>query len=108
MGIVYQLGSVNLNQQEQEYIDKKIKKACRLLPRNKEEKKRISVEIAQDKHKFWKVSVVVSTSKKSFRVKKMNDDLLVATDMAEDALAKQIRRDNEKVKNLKRKRKQKG
>lgn len=107
MEIVYQMGTVRLNQQEQDYIDKKIKKASKLLPRNKEEKKRIKVEVQQDKHNFWIISVVVSTPKKTFRVKKSDDDLLVAVDMTEEALAKQIRRDNERTRSLIRKRKRK-
>lgn len=104
MGIVYQLGPVKLNEQEQEYIDKRMRKIQRLLTRSKEEEKKINMEISQDKRNFWIVSVTAQIPKKIFRVKKSGNELLEVVDIAEGALSEQIRRNNEKMKNLIRKR----
>ena len=105
MEIVYQLGETRLNKYEQDYIDEKMKKVMRLLTRNKGSEKKINVEIEQDKHSFWNISVTARIPRKVFRVKKSGNKLLGVVDIAEGALSEQIRRENEKVKNLIRKRK---
>ena len=105
MGIVYQLGTIKLNMQEQDYIDRKMKKVEKILIKTKDGEKRINLEISQDKRTFWNVSLTVQIPKKIFRVKKTGNKLLEVVDVAEGAISEQIRRENEKIKDFVRKRK---
>jgi len=107
MNIDYQFTSTKISQGEKNYIEKKINKINKLLTRNKSEEKKASVEISQDKHSFWKVSITLNIPRKTFRAKKTDNDLLVAVDQTEKALTEQIRRSKERVKDLVRKRKRK-
>ena len=108
MDIQYLFGTAKINDREKGYIEQKITKVERLLGREKPEEVKASVEIDQDKHLFWRISVSVVTPKKVFRVSKKDSDLLQAMDVAEEALMKQIRRKNEKIRDVIRGRKRKG
>lgn len=105
MGIRYLFGSVKLNDGEKEYIERKILKVEKLLRKEKPEEVKINIEVGQDRRLFWKISVNLSTPKKSFRVSKKDSDLFKAVDVTEEALLKQIRRENERVRDTIRARK---
>lgn len=101
----YLSGVAKINEREAEYFERKISKVDKLLKKEDPNEIRADIEIDQDKRKVWTVTVTITTSKKSFRVQKKNNDLFKTIDVIEEALMKQIRRQNEKTRDTVRNRK---
>lgn len=104
MEIRYFLGDLKLNEKEKEYVEKKILKTKKLLKKYSDEELFAEIEVRIDKKSFWTVEFMVKTPHELFRADKESSDLMMAADMAEEALMKQIRRNNEKIKDTTRKR----
>ncbi len=97
MDVHYFAETTKISEREAEYIKRKIFKVNRLLRKEDPDEVKANIELDQNKRKMWTVSVTIVTPKKSFRVQKNNNDLFKAIDMIEEALMKQIRRQNEKI-----------
>lgn len=108
MEIRYLLGDVELNEKEKEYVEKKILKTKKLLKKYSDKELFAEVEIRVDKKGFWTAEFMVETPHELFRADKTSNDLMMAADMAEEALMKQIRRNNEKIKDTTRNRDKRG
>lgn len=97
MDICYLSNTSNISDQEKEYVTKKITKVKKLLSKyKKDDELRIEVELELDKRNFWRVEVIVKTPKDTYRVEKSKHTIREAVDEVEDALMKQIRRNEEK------------
>ena len=97
MEMRYLSGAGKINECEKEYLERKISKVNKLLKKEDPNEIRADIEIEQDKRKIWTITATIVISKRSFRVQKKDNNLLKTIDMIEEALMKQIRRQNEKT-----------
>jgi ribosomal subunit interface protein len=98
MEIRYLLSGLKLNDREKDYLEKKILKTKKLLGNYSEDELFAEVEVDTDKKGLWRVEFMIKTPHVLYRVEKGgNKDFMMAVDMAEEALMKQIRRGREKV-----------
>lgn len=87
--------------QDRAYVQEKIDKLEKLLNGyDAQEELMAEVEFDRDKKGFWRLEVMITTPHNKYRVEKINNVLREAMDEAEEVLKKQIRRDREKIKDL--------
>jgi ribosomal subunit interface protein len=97
----YLFGEVKVSVGDRNYIEEKIGKIEKLLNGyDSNDELLAEVEANQDKRGFWKLEIMIKTPHNLYRVEKKNNNLTEAMDEVEEVLKKQIRRDKEKVKDL--------
>lgn len=101
MNINYLMNSVKLNQEEKDYLTGKIEKNRKLLGDYKDDELNCEVDINLDKKNFFRVEIMIKTPHNLYRVVKTADTLMNVTDQIDEVLKKQIRRNKEKVRELK-------
>jgi len=102
MKIRYLSNNIKLDEHEKKYLAEKIKKTEKLLSIYKENELSGEIEVNLDKRGFFRVEIMIKTPHNLFRVDKTGDALMSVADMVEEALMKQIRRKNEKMRDLQR------
>ncbi len=100
MEIRYLFNSVKLNDAEKSYLEQKAERIGKLLKNYSENELTYEVEVAQDKKGFFTVEIMIKTPHNLYRARKSDKNLMNATDQADEAMKAQIRRDKDKVKEL--------
>jgi ribosomal subunit interface protein len=101
MKISYLMNSVKLNSSEKEYLAGKVEKNRKLLSDYNDDELYCEVDVSLDKKNFFRVEIMIKTPHHLYRVVKTADTLMNATDQIDEVLKKQIRRNKEKVRELK-------
>jgi len=104
MKINYLMKVVKLNESEKKYLSGKIEKIRKFLNDYNDDELNFEVDISLNKKNFFRVEIMIKTPHHLYRVVKMADTLMNATDQADEVLKKQIRRNKEKIRELKERR----
>ena len=100
MGLNYVIREAAVSGQERSYINKKIQKIKEKLLHYQENELHIDIDISQDKRNFWRLEVMIKTPHHLFRGERTKEVLTEAMDEVEEALAQQIKKNKEKMRDL--------
>lgn len=90
-----------MKQEDKNYVQEKVDKLEKLLNGyDSQDELSVEVEFDQDKRGFWRLEIMIKTPHNLYRVEKKNEIISEAMDEAEEVLKKQIRRDRERIKDL--------
>ncbi len=92
------LNGLKLNQLEENYLNKKIKKISKFFKNIKEEEKRVEIELKKDKKNFWEAEIMFKIPRHLFRANKKEKTFTEAVDKTMDALLRVIKKEKELLK----------
>ena len=101
--IKFNFGGNEVRQEEQDYIEEKIGKLKKLLPEGSDKEVIAEVNIKRDKKGFWELEFLLNNSHELYRSVEVDRNLREAMDRIEEVATKQLRRDKEKLIDLRRK-----
>jgi ribosome-associated translation inhibitor RaiA len=100
----YYFGEEKINEEEKNYIEKRLDKFREMLNGNKEydeDELFLDFRLNKDKKGFWNMEVVFDTPNNSYRASKQDKTITEAFDLVQEAIKKQIRRDKGRWQDLK-------
>lgn len=103
MKIRYLLKKVVLGDKEKKYVDEKIKRFEKYFKNLTESTLQVEIEAEVDTKKIWRVELMIESPYKLYRVSKNGKTFMEAVDLADAALQMQVKRDQEKVKERRKK-----
>lgn len=101
--IKFNFGGNELTQGEKSYIEEKIEKLKKLLPSGEDKEALVEVNIKKDKKSFWTIEFLLDSSYEVYRASESDRDLRSAMDRVEESTKIQLKKDKEKIMDLRRK-----
>jgi ribosome-associated translation inhibitor RaiA len=101
--IKFSFNGNEVRQEERAYFEEKVEKMKKLLPSGKDKESIVEIGIKRDKKGFWELDFSLDSSYELYRATEKDRNLREAMDRIEEVIKKQLRRDKEKVFDLRRK-----
>ncbi len=96
----FNFGGNELTQEEKGYIEEKIEKLKKLLPSGEDKEVLAEVNIKKDKKSFWTIEFLLDSSYEVYRASESDRDLRNAMDRIEESVKIQLKKDKEKITDL--------